>query len=216
MTSGVTKAFFVEKLINRKVKRITLGRYPELTPEMAQVSLKGVYEDYLRARKSLKESTKATYEQVLNKAFTSLLDKPIFNISKDHVARQHEKLGQNHGEAYANLAMRILRALFNFAAGQYEDAKGRSLLKWEDVDMKGRTLTIHDTKNNEAHTLPISDFLYDLFLDRQLDRVNEYVFPGAYTWAYIFIHEATFSWSDSSDSSQLAGFWLYTKGPIKF
>lgn len=35
-TSGGTKAFFVEKLIHRKVKRITLGRYPELTPEMAR------------------------------------------------------------------------------------------------------------------------------------------------------------------------------------
>lgn len=186
---------------------------------MAQVSLKEVYEDYLRARKSLKESTKANYEQGLGKAFANWLDKPIVNISKDHVARQHEKLGQNHGEAYANLAMRILRALFNFAAGQYEDAQGRLLiienpvrrlsqtrswyrierrktyikshqleswyqavqqlenriladflllvlftglrrqeaatLKWQDVDMKGRTLTIHDTKNNEAHTLKI-------------------------------------------------------------
>ncbi|MFO9066391.1 tyrosine-type recombinase/integrase [Legionella pneumophila serogroup 1] len=269
VTSGGTKAFFVEKLINRKVKRITLGRYPELTPEMArkraleilgqiacgvdpvaekkaskmaQVSLKEVYADYLRARKSLKASTKANYEQVLSKAFANWLDKPIVNISKDHVARQHEKLGQSHGEAYANLSMRILRALFNFAAGQYEDAQGRSLiienpvrrlsqtrswyrverrktyikshqleswyqavqqlenriladflllvlftglrrqeaatLKWQDIDMKGRTLTIHDTKNHEAHTLPLSDFLYDLFLERQLDRVNEYVFPG--------------------------------------
>ncbi|MFO2903319.1 tyrosine-type recombinase/integrase [Legionella pneumophila serogroup 1] len=269
VTSGGTKAFFVEKLINRKVKRITLGRYPELTPEMARkraleilgqiacgvdpvaekkaermakVSLNEVFKDYLRARKSLKPSTKVNYEQVLNKAFTHWLDKPIVNISKDHVSRQHEKLGKAHGEAYANLSMRVLRALFNFAAGQYEDAQGRSLiienpvrrlsqtrswyrierrktyikshqlaswyqavkqlenkiladylllvlftglrrqeaatLKWQDIDMKGRSLSIHNTKNNESHTLPLSDFLYDLFLQRQLDRVNDYVFPG--------------------------------------
>ncbi|KTD63890.1 tyrosine-type recombinase/integrase [Legionella spiritensis] len=269
VTSGGTKAFFVEKLINRKVKRITLGRYPELTPEMArkkaleilgqiacgfdpvaekkakrmaQISLKEVFNDYLIARKSLKPSTKINYEQVLNKAFAKWLDKPIMNISKDHVARQHEKLGQEHGAAYANLSMRVLRALFNFAAGQYEDAQGRSLiienpvrrlsqtrswyrverrksyikshelaawyqavkqldnqimadylllvlftglrrqeaatLKWQDIDMKGRTLSIQDTKNNETHTLPLSDFLYDLFLQRQLDKVNDYVFPG--------------------------------------
>lgn len=269
VTSGGTKAFFVEKLINRKVKRITLGRYPELTPEMArkraleilsqiacgidpvaekksarmaQVSLKEVFDDYLKARKALKPATKTNYEQVLNKAFTQWLDKPIVNISKDNIARQHEKLGQAHGEAYANLSMRVLRALFNFAAGQYEDAQGRSLilenpvrrlsqtrswyrvehrktyikshelatwysavkkldnqciadylllvmftglrkqeaatLKWQDLDMKGRTLTVQNTKNGDDHTLPLSDFLYDLFLQRELDRVNDYVFPG--------------------------------------
>ncbi len=44
--------------------------------------------------------------------------------------------------------------------------------------MKGRTLSVHNTKNNETHTLPLSDFLFDLFLQRQLVRVNEYVFPG--------------------------------------
>jgi hypothetical protein len=43
----------------------------------------------------------------------------------DKVAKHHEKLGKENGEAYANLAMRLLRALFNFAAGQYEDAQGR-------------------------------------------------------------------------------------------
>jgi hypothetical protein len=36
VTSGGTKAFFIEKLINRKLHRITLGRYPELTVEMAR------------------------------------------------------------------------------------------------------------------------------------------------------------------------------------
>lgn len=86
-------------MIDSKVKRITLGRYPELTPEIAQkkaleilaqidcvffdpvadknayrmahISLKEVFDDYLKARKALKPSTKINYEQVLNKAFTN-------------------------------------------------------------------------------------------------------------------------------------------------
>jgi integrase len=49
-------------------------------------------------------------------------------ISVSKVAKQHTMLGQEHGEAYANLAMRVLRALFNFAAGKYEDSQGRSLI----------------------------------------------------------------------------------------
>jgi hypothetical protein len=36
VTSGGTKAFFIEKLIKKKLCRITLGRYPELTVEMAK------------------------------------------------------------------------------------------------------------------------------------------------------------------------------------
>lgn len=36
VTSGGTKAFFVEKLIKNKLSRITFGRYPKLTVEMAR------------------------------------------------------------------------------------------------------------------------------------------------------------------------------------
>lgn len=138
--------------------------------------------------------------------------------------------------------MRVLRALFNFAAGQYEDAAGRSLipenpvnrlsqtrawyrierrqtfiksheiapwydalnqlpnttlkdylllilltrlrrqeaaqLKWEQVDLTAKTLTIIETKNNEPHTLPLSDYLYTLLESRKKDHINAYVFPG--------------------------------------
>ena len=147
-----------------------------------------------------------------------------------------------HGEAYANLAMRVLRALFNFAAGQYEDSQGKSLipenpvkrlsqtrawyrierrqtfikshelaiwyealdqlqnktlrdylllilltglrrqeaatLKWEQVDLVGKTLTILDTKNHDSHTLPLSDYLYELLQLRNQHKTNAYVFPG--------------------------------------
>lgn len=138
--------------------------------------------------------------------------------------------------------MRLLRALFNFAAGQYENSKGQSLitenpvkrlsqtrawyrverrqsyikahelagwylgvqqlqseilrdylmliiltglrrqeaatLRWAQVDLKAKTLIILDTKNHEDHTLPLSSYLYDLFLRRSQTKTNEYVFPG--------------------------------------
>ncbi|KTC81717.1 tyrosine-type recombinase/integrase [Legionella brunensis] len=270
ITSGGTKAFFVEKLINKKLCRITLGRYPELTAEMArnkalemlgqiamgidpvaekranqmrQVTLNDVFKDYLQTRKSLKASTITNYKQILTKAFSSWTNKPLISITKDKIAKHHEKLGEAHGEAYANLAMRVLRALFNFAAGQYEDSQGRSLitenpvkrlsqtrawyrverrqtfikshelapwykgleqlsnqtlkdylllvlftglrrqeaatLTWNQVDLTAKTLTIIETKNNESHTLPLSDFIYDLLMHRKANRSNDYVFPGA-------------------------------------
>ncbi|GMT41916.1 MAG: integrase [bacterium] len=53
-------------------------------------------------------------------------------------------------------------------------------LHWDDVDMKSRNFTIQDTKNNEPHTLPLSNFLYDLMKKRYENRLhdNPYVFPG--------------------------------------
>lgn len=139
--------------------------------------------------------------------------------------------------------MRVLRALFNFASGQYEDAQGKSLvtenpvrrlsqtrawyrierrqsyikshelkawyaglqttqnevlrdylllilltglrrqeaatLKWSDVDLSAKSFTLVKTKNNETHTLPLSDFIYNLLLNRKKNQVNDYVFPGA-------------------------------------
>lgn len=166
ITSGGTKAFFVEKTIKQKLRRITLGRYPALTVEMARkeaqkllgqiatgldplaekrasvmqaVTLKEVFQDYLKARKSLKPKTLYDYNRVLNIAFAQWQNKPLLSITKDKAAKHHALLGTEHGEAYANLAMRVLRALFNFAAGQYEDAQGKSLITENPVKRLSQT-----------------------------------------------------------------------------
>ena len=276
LTSGGTKAFFIEKLIKSKLCRITLGRYPALTVEMArkeaqkllgqiaigidpvaekradkmkQVTLNEVFEDYLHARKSLKAKTLYDYNRVIKIAFHKWQHKPLISITKDKASKQHELLGKEHGEAYANLAMRVLRALFNFAAGQYEDAQGKSLitenpvtrlsqtrswyrierrqtfikshelalwyqgvkklknnvltdyliftlftglrrqeaakLRWDQVDLQANTLRITDTKNNEAHALPLSDYLLELLTKRKSDATTDYVFQGTGALGYI-------------------------------
>lgn len=269
ITAAGTKSFVVEKNIGNKIRRITLGKYGALTAEQARkeaqktigqiatgidpiaekqgmkinnMTLNDVFNDYKKARKSLKHNTLYNYERVLNVAFSGWGNKPFLSITKDKVAKHHEKLGKESGEAYANLAMRLLRALFNFAAGQYEDAQGRSLvienpvkrlsqtrawyrverrqtfikahelapwyagvqqlengtlrdyllliiltglrrqeaatLRWDQVDLKAKTLTVLDTKNHESHTLPLSNYLYELLSSRSQKRSNEYVFPG--------------------------------------
>ncbi len=40
-------------------------------------------------------------------------------------------------------------------------------LKWKLVDFDERSFTVVDTKNNEPHTLPLSDFLFRLLKDRK-------------------------------------------------
>ncbi len=270
VTASGSKSFVVEKVINNKVKRITLGKYSDALPvekarKMAQVlighivdgidpiaekratkmrgaSLNEIMSDYLQARKALKPKTLYDYKRILNIAFESWKSKPILSITKDMVAKHHQRLGIENGEAYANLAMRVLRALFNFAMGQYEDSQGRSLitenpvkrlsqtrawyrverrktfikahelapwyqgiqaldnvilrdyllliiftglrrqeaakLQFSQVDFKARTLTITDTKNHEAHTLPLSDYLHSLLLKLHKHATSPFVFPG--------------------------------------
>jgi integrase len=52
-------------------------------------------------------------------------------------------------------------------------------MKWVDVDLQDKSFTIVNTKNGQPHTLPMSGFLHNLFVELQKYRINEYVFPGA-------------------------------------
>lgn len=61
-------------------------------------------------------------------AFVDWQEKAMTGISKNMVSKRHNKIGPERGEAYANLAMRFLRALFNFAIAQYEYGSGQSIL----------------------------------------------------------------------------------------
>jgi len=275
ITANKAKSFFVEKRVNGKVKRMTLGRFPGLSVEKARkeaqkllgkiatgidpvaerkeqkakmITLAEVFEDYLKARKALKPLTIKDYKASMREAFEDWKTKPLCDITKDMVAKRHSKVGER-SHARSNTAMRLLRALFNFAAGEYEDAKGRSLilenpvkrlshtkawyrinrrqtfvkphklapwyngvitlskstcrdylllllftglrrteaatLKWSQIDLKAKTLIIEDTKNHQPHTLPLSDFLYNLLMERKKFTENEYVFPGTGKEGYI-------------------------------
>ena len=52
-------------------------------------------------------------------------------------------------------------------------------LRWDDVDLVGRTLTILDTKNREPLVLPLSDFLLEMLTARrEASPTSPWVFPG--------------------------------------
>jgi len=160
ITSTGAKSFILEKRIDGKVKRLTLGRYPELTAEQARkeahkllghiavgrnpaaekkqealqgTTLKQAFDDFVKTRKNLKERTLYDYRRVMAVAFADWQDKAITGINKDMVSKRHNKIGVERGEAYANLSMRFLRALFNFAIAQYEDGNGHSILRENPV-----------------------------------------------------------------------------------
>ncbi len=51
-------------------------------------------------------------------------------------------------------------------------------LKWEDVDMENRTFVLTKTKNGKPLPLPMSDYIYGIFQNRQALLENGFMFPG--------------------------------------
>ncbi len=166
ITAGGVRSFVVEKRIDGRVKRVTLGRYGELTVEQARreaqktlgkiatginpiaerehdrlrrTTLAHAWEDFQAARKDLKPRTLYDYGRYMAVVFGDWQNRPLASISKEMVARRHAQLGEKSGETYANGAMRFLRSLFNFAVAQYEDGFGRPLLDDNPVNRLTQT-----------------------------------------------------------------------------
>jgi len=123
VTALGTRAFIVEK-------RITLGRFGELTVEEARrkakitpgqiafgtdpiaekrqtrlraLTLGEVYREFVKARKPhLKPRTLYDYDLLLRGVFRDWQSKPITEIRKTQVSQRHRELGAHRGEAYAN------------------------------------------------------------------------------------------------------------------
>ena len=52
-------------------------------------------------------------------------------------------------------------------------------LRWDQVDLKAKTLTIIDTKNRNPLILPLGQFILKLLKDRKQDATDSpFVFPG--------------------------------------
>jgi integrase len=266
--SGVI-SFIVQKRINKKEHRKTLGRADIFTVEQARnlaltflgeiasgndpvareleeravnVTLNDVFAEYLKTRKALKVTTTKDMARSLKEMFSKWADKPITNITPDMVKKLHADFGKEHSNARANLGMRYLRTLINFAESEYTDSRGQSVIKdnpvsiltkqkawfkvekrrtyikptqlkpwfdavqvlpyihardyfilcvltglrrtealdlrWKDIDLREKTLTLHDPKNGEQHVLPLSDYLFNLLKTRFTARVGQYVFEG--------------------------------------
>lgn len=266
--SGGTKSFFIETRVKGRVKRVSIGKYGHITPVQARikaqellgsivlgndpaaekravraktVTLNEAFEDYLQTRKDLKPGTIKNYRKCVEGCLTDWQQTRLVDITKDMVQKRHAELGKK-APARANNTMRVLRAVFNHALAQYEDAKGKPVLtvnpverisrtrawypierrrtlikphelpaffkatgqlaydvtkdyihfllftglrkseaaslKWSDVDLKDRTITIPDTKNREPHTLPLSDYLFDMLERRRQEANSPWVFPS--------------------------------------
>jgi len=155
ITEKGIKSFVVRKRVNGQPKMNTLGRYPAMTIEQARdaarsvlnsfsvgvnpkdiekdrnlksITLDQVMTDYLISRnKNLKPKTISDYRILFNGFLSEWANKELHTITRDMVEAKHTKIGKK--SIYrANGTMRLLRALFNYAIGAYEDSKGEPII----------------------------------------------------------------------------------------
>jgi integrase len=188
----------------------------------------------------MKPRTREDMADAFKEVCPDWLDKPLAKITPDMVKKRHQTHGEERSEARANLAMRYLRAVFNYASAEYQDAEGNALvganpvrklsqtrswfrverrqtviktrelgafaqavlalpkaemrdyfmavlltgmrreealgLLWGNIDMQAKTLTVIDPKNHQDHTLPLSDYLLELFKRRKESAASPFVF----------------------------------------
>lgn len=272
-----TKSFLIYKKLNGRPIRVTLGQFPSMTVEQARknaqleiakmfngidpnqakkakrnrgITLSQCLNDYFIVHRNLAESTKQDYCSVVNNNLAEWLAKPLMEIKRNDVAAKFRSISIDKPPT-ANKAMRVLRALFNFAHGEYEDDMGNPLildnpvtkishnrewnkverrqgvlrpndikpwwvavdrmveaepaqhetaatladylrfvlctgmrrmeaatLKWENVDLRNRCITVVKTKNKKPLTIPMTTYIEELLKKRKSTRVNEYVFEG--------------------------------------
>ncbi len=159
------KVYITESKVRGKVVRTSIGKHGVYTCEQARlrarelllmmskginptdvkkeervrgVTLEQALTDFLEARKSLKPITIKDYKRTINAYLPDWKKKPLLEITKDMVAKRHTQLGER-SKAQANLTMRYLRAIFNFAAGQYENSKGEPLIPDNPVKRLSQT-----------------------------------------------------------------------------
>ncbi len=159
VTAADARTFQVYKWMGGKPVRVTLGRYPDLTVEMARkqaktaiaalatghnpneekrterarsVTLEQATAAYLATR-SLKESTRQDVHKAFRQVCADWLSTPLNKITPAMVQKRHREHAAC-SPARANLAMRYLRAIFNFAKAQYRDDAGAALLDVNPVE----------------------------------------------------------------------------------
>jgi integrase len=123
------------------------------------ITLGEVLADYLATRgDKLKPRTREQYRDLIEAhrkdgaplAFADWRSKRIAGITAELVQRRHRELSAGHGPAWANLAMRVLRLLINYASMRFDDGSGKPLIPVNPVKRLGQARLWNDVERRET------------------------------------------------------------------
>lgn len=117
---------------------------------MPQPTLRLVYTDYRKFRK-MKVATIEKYESVIDLCFPDWWERNLNIISKDEILERHLSISTKNGprgvgSTQANYAFRILRALFKYAQGRYEDVNLEPVVRRNPVNVLSSTRALNNCK----------------------------------------------------------------------
>jgi integrase len=99
--------------------KIFNGENPNTTRKAERELLKFTLADaldlYIKTHNGLKERTARDYRGTVKRYFGDWLNKPLLWITPELVMKRHAKLGECIGNSTANGALRVIRAVYNFA-----------------------------------------------------------------------------------------------------
>jgi integrase len=155
VTSNGVKSYSVFKRVNGgsgKPVRITIGKFPSLSPSKAKVEaqkligllaeginpkerkavnslenirLQEAFEWYLSS-KSLKQNTLNDYHSLMRCQLSVLATKKLSRIKSEEISRLHSKCSES-SKSRADYAFRLLRAIYNFISIESVGISGKSL-----------------------------------------------------------------------------------------
>lgn len=148
LTSG-SKTFIVDRKLNGRSVRISIGRFPDWTVPQARerarelivmmdkgidprqeaknraeegVTLNAVFEQFL-AERQLKERTRYDYNRYLNHYLSAWKNKPITRIDAEMISKRYMEIAESSsGSGQASSVMRFLRSVLNYAQASYGTA----------------------------------------------------------------------------------------------
>lgn len=142
-----SKTFVAQKDIRGRTVRSSIGRFGHFTADearkiakdrlyhMAQginpnddgkqavqsaITLGVVLESYITMNHSLKPSTRKAYRHALHRYMGDWLPMLMTDIDKRMIGARHARIATEHSAYAANAAMRVLRALFNYAHATFD------------------------------------------------------------------------------------------------
>ena len=165
VTRKGVKSFVVQRRVNGKVRKTTLGTYPVMTIEQARnealnvlglirkginpnnikkeqlskqtLTLEKVFNDYQSSRgTNLEESTIKGYASIINNQLGDWKQTSLSEIKRSMVEERFFEITHGTGKfihmngspTRANTMIRVLRAIYNYAMGQYVDSQEEPLI----------------------------------------------------------------------------------------
>ncbi|HEY9684032.1 MAG TPA: integrase family protein [Oculatellaceae cyanobacterium] len=162
-------AFVAERRVNGRFKRITIGHYKAMTadearrqarqilmgttklkavlPKQSAITLNHVFQKFMAVRR-LRPNTVRTYTLTTKRCIGDWLSLPVTAITRDMILERHQALTRvtkrgTSGQAQANIAMRILRTVLNFAASNFETADQQPIISINPVSTLSKNRCWH-------------------------------------------------------------------------